>query len=252
MSPRTDSESNRPASGSAGGGAFPATAWSMVNQAQGEIPVESLAGWERLARAYWQPLYAFLRRRGADHHSAADDIQGFFAHILSRDFLRRIEPGSGLFRSFLLTSLQHWRTDQHRAATAQKRGSGIAPLPLAELEAAGAMPIADGDSPEEAFDRRWARAVYDNALAALQSRLQSRGRDTLFHHLRGLLTGQGAAKYGEIAAALGMNESAVKQAALELRREFGTVLRDEIRRTVADETRVDDEVRYLLGLLRGN
>lgn len=48
-----------------------------------------------------------------------------------------------------------------------------------------------------------------------------------------------------------MSEGAVKQAALDLRREFGSVIRDEIRRTVADESQVDEEVRYLLALLRG-
>ncbi len=228
-----------------GGGAFPVTAWSMLHQAQGEVPSESLAGWERLARAYWQPLYVFLRRRGADHHAAADDVQGFFAHLLSKEFLRRIESGTALFRSFLLSALQHWRTDQHRAATAQKRGGGLQPLSLDALEAAGVMPIAD-----DAFDRRWARAVYDNALTALQARLKSRGREPVFLQLRGLLSGGDTAKYQEIAAALAMSESAVKQAALDLRREFGVTLRDEIRRTVTDESQVDDEIRYLLGLLR--
>ena len=228
-----------------GGGAFPVTAWSMLHQAQGEVPSESLAGWERLARAYWQPLYVFLRRRGADHHAAADDVQGFFAHLLSKEFLRRFESGTALFRSFLLSALQHWRTDQHRAATAQKRGGGLQPLSLDALEAAGVMPIAD-----DAFDRRWARAVYDNALTALQARLKSRGREPVFLQLRGLLSGGDTAKYQEIAAALAMSESAVKQAALDLRREFGVTLRDEIRRTVTDESQVDDEIRYLLGLLR--
>lgn len=248
-----DSGLSNPVSGfpGGGGGAFPATAWSIVNQAQGALAEEALAGWERLARAYWQPLYAFLRRRGADHHAAADDIQGFFTHLLSKDFLRRIEPGNGLFRSFLLTSLQHWRTDQHRAATAQKRGSGIAPLSLDELEAAGAMPFARDASPQETFDRRWARAVYDNALTALSDRLHARGREALFLQLRGIFTGHDTARYQEIARTLGMSEGAVKQAALDLRREFGTVLRDEIRRTVADESMVDGEVRYLLELLRG-
>jgi DNA-directed RNA polymerase specialized sigma24 family protein len=245
-----DSDTKQPASGSSGGGAFPATAWSMLHQARGEAPVEALAGWERLARAYWQPLYAFLRRRGADHHSAADDIQGFFAHLLSKDFLRRIERGNGLFRSFLLKSLQHWRTDHHRAATAQKRGGGQTPLALADLEAIGQTPLSAGATPEEAFDRRWARAVYDNALAALHARLAARGREPLFLQLRGRLTGQGTAKYQEIAAALGMSETGVKQAALDLRREFGLTLRDEIRRTVSDESQVDEEVRYLLSLLR--
>ena len=242
----SDSASTVPQSG----GAFPVTAWSMLLQAGGEVPDAAMAGWERLARAYWQPLYASLRRRGADHHSAADDIQGFFAHMLSRDFLRRIERGDGLFRSFLLTALQHWRTDQHRAATAQKRGSGIAPLSLAELEAAGTMPVATDVSPEEAFDRRWARNVYDNALTNLHERLKARGREAQYLQLRGILTGQDTAKYQEIAALLVMTEGAVKQAALEMRREFGTVLREEIRRTVADETLIDSEIRYLLGLLR--
>jgi RNA polymerase sigma-70 factor (ECF subfamily) len=223
----------------------------MLHHLQDGPSSESLAGWERLARGYWQPLYAFLRRRGADHHSAADDIQGFFAHMLSRDFFRRIERGDGLFRSFLLTSLRHWRTDQHRAATAQKRGSGQTPLSLTELEAAGDMPLASGASPEEAFDRRWARAVYDNALTTLHERLKARGREELFLHLRSLFTGHETAKYQDIATALGISEGAVKQAALDLRREFATVLRGEIRSTVADESQVDDEVRYLMGLLRG-
>ena len=250
MAKLTDNSASQVDSSMTGSGAFPVTAWSMLHQAQGEVPAESLAGWERLARAYWQPLYVFLRRRGADHHSAADDVQGFFAHLLSKEFLRRIEPGTALFRAFLLGSLQHWRTDQHRAATAQKRGSGLQPISLDELEAAGVMPSAGDDSPEEAFDRRWARAAYDNALTALQARLKSRGREPVFLQLRGLLSGGDTAKYQEIAAALAMSESAVKQAALDLRREFGVTLRDEIRRTVTDEAQVDDEIRYLLELLR--
>jgi RNA polymerase sigma-70 factor (ECF subfamily) len=138
----------------------------------------SRAEWEHLARSYWQPLYVFLRRQGLDHHAAADDIQGFFIHLLSRDFLRRIERGNGLFRSFLLAALKNWRTDQHRAATAKKRGDGVAPLPLDELEAAGAVVPEERDSPEAAMDRRWARAVYDNTLATLHQQLKGRVRDS--------------------------------------------------------------------------
>jgi DNA-directed RNA polymerase specialized sigma24 family protein len=222
----------------------------MLLQTCEKAPEEALAGWERLARAYWQPLYVFLRRRGMAHEAAADDVQGFFAHLLSKDFLRSIERGNGLFRSFLITSLQNWRADQNRAATAQKRGGGLTHIPLDELETAGKMPLSLEKSPEEAFDRRWARIVYDNSLATLHVKLKSRGREPQFLQLCGLLNGQGSAKYQEMATALGMSEGAVKQAALELRREFGGVLRNEIRRTVADETLVDDEVRYLIRLVR--
>lgn len=58
-------------------------------------------------------------------------------------------------------------------------------------------------------------------------------------------------KYQEIATALAMCEGAARQAAPDLRREFGGVPRDEIRRTVSDETQIDGEVRNLIGLPRG-
>lgn len=229
------------------GNAFPATQWSVLLQEQ---TGESSAGWEELARAYWQPLYVFLRKQGLDHHSAADDIQGFFVHLLSRDFLRRIERGDGLFRSFLIASLKNWRSDQYRVASAQKRGNGIPPLRLEELEAAGALLLEEISSPEEAMDRHWARAVYDKTLATLHERMKSRRREPQFLKLVGVITGQNSEKYKEIAADLGMSEGAVRQSALEMRREFGTVMRQEIRRTVAEDKQVDGEIRYLLELLR--
>lgn len=88
-----------------------------------------------------------------DHHGASDDIQGFFEHLLKRNFIRRLERDDGLFRSFLLAALRHWRTDRYRAATALKRGGGLILVPLDELEALGAAPISEDVSPQEAFDR---------------------------------------------------------------------------------------------------
>ena len=209
------------------------------------------AAWEKLARAYWKPLYVFLRRKELDHDTAADAAQGFFAHLLNREFLRKIERGDGLFRSFLLTSLPNWRIDQHRSATAQKRGGNSPMIPLHEIEEFTGDQRGINDSPEEAFDRRWARAVVDNALEKLHDRLKNRGREAHFLKLRGLFTGEGTEPYVNIASDLGTTEGAVQQAALELRREFGTALRQEIGLTVTDKDQVDGEIRYLVGLLRG-
>ena len=246
MNHRKD-ETNTDATSGAGGN-FPATAWSMVFQMQEGADSDAMdRAWERLARAYWQPLYAFLRRRGAEHHAACDDVQGFFAYLLSRAFIRRIEPGDGLFRSFLLRALLNWRADQYRASVTLKRGGRQTLIPFDELDEDEAMQ--DGCTPEETYDCRWARTVYDIALAALEERLTARGRGGQFLKLRGLLTGQEVARYQEIATELGMTISAVKQAATELRREFGVVLRGEIRKTVVAESQVDGEIRYLLGLL---
>lgn len=232
-----------------GGGTFPATPWSALLQDDGDGSPAREA-WEKLALAYWKPLYVFVRRKGLDHDTAADAIQGFFAHLLSREFLRKIERGNGLFRSFLLTSLQNWRTDQHRAAAAQKRGRSAPVIPWHEIEEVTSARSGSDESPEDAFDRRWARTLYDNALEKLHERLRNRGREAHYLKLRGLLTGEGAEPYAILAAELGTTEGAVQQAALELRREFGAVLRQEISLTVTDQSQVDDEIRYLLGLLR--
>ena len=232
-----------------GGGTFPDTPWTVILQDDGEKS-SAHAAWEKLACDYWKPLYVFLRRKEVDHDTAADAIQGFFAHLLSREFLRKIERGNGLFRSFLITSLQNWRIDQHRTTTAKKRGGNAAMIPLHELEEA-ISDLSDPDgSPEEAFDRRWAQTLYDNAVEKLHERLKNRGREAHFLKLRGLFSSDETEPYATIAVDLGTTEGAVQQAALELRREFGSVLRQEIARTVIDESQVDGELRYLIGLLR--
>ena len=170
--------------------------------------------------------------------------------MLNREFLRKIERGDGLFRSFLLTSMQRWRTDQYRAATAQKRGGSEPVIPLHEIEEVNSAQSGIDDSPEEAFDRRWARTLFDNALEKLHERLRKRGREAHFLKLKGLFSGEETAPYANIAVDLGTTEGAVQQAALELRREFGTVLRKEVGLTVTAENQVDGEIRYLIELLR--
>ena len=58
---------------------FPTTRWSRILAARDGDPVASearraLAG---LGRAYWHPLYAYIRRRGHDPETARDLTQEF-------------------------------------------------------------------------------------------------------------------------------------------------------------------------------
>jgi hypothetical protein len=57
------------------GGLFPPTMWSAIVAAGEPDAPAALVALERLARAYWRPLYVFLRQRGTDHDSAADHVQ---------------------------------------------------------------------------------------------------------------------------------------------------------------------------------
>ncbi len=77
-------------------------------------------------------------------------------------------------------------------------------------------------------------------------------RAARFEALRGHLTGEApAASYRDLGARLGMTEDAVKVTLHRLRRRFGDLLREEIRDTVRDRADVDDEIRHLLGVLKG-
>lgn len=67
-----------------------------------------------------------------------------------------------------------------------------------------------------------------------------------FERLHGFLTGSADdVSYKEVADELGMTEGAVKVAVHRLRRRFGTALREEVARTLADPADVDDEIRHL-------
>ena len=81
---------------------FTATMWSALRDAQGTDETEMIRGLERLANAYWRPLYIFLRKRGQTHDQAADHVQGFFEYLLTGEVLRKAQPGEGRFRYFLL------------------------------------------------------------------------------------------------------------------------------------------------------
>src|SRR5438093_6180127 len=63
--------------------AFTTTQWSVVLDAQGESPSAEEA-LEKLCRAYWWPLYGFVRRQGYSPEEAQDLTQGFFAMLLER------------------------------------------------------------------------------------------------------------------------------------------------------------------------
>jgi hypothetical protein len=57
--------------------AFPTTQWSLVLDAAATEPERAAAALEKLCARYWYPIYAFVRQRGNDEHTAEDLTQGF-------------------------------------------------------------------------------------------------------------------------------------------------------------------------------
>src|SRR4051812_24043093 len=103
---------------------FAATRWSMVMAAGETTGRERHRALEELARAYWFPLYTYVRRRGHDAALAEDLTQSFFAHLLEKKSLEKVDRALGKFRSFLLASLKNYLADAWDKERRLKRGGG--------------------------------------------------------------------------------------------------------------------------------
>lgn len=222
-----------------------------MTAAGGQDSSAALAALSELFRTYWYPLYAFLRRRGLDPHSAEDMTQAFLTSLLARDFLANVDQKKGRFRSFLLASLKNFLADEHDRNSAQKRGGG---QPVISLDGLGAearyrLEPATELSPDKLYEKQWALSVLERVLSQLQAEYCEPGKRALFEALQATLVEGQTGRYAEIASELGMTEGAVKTAAHRFRRRYRTLLVDEISQTVDTPDEVESEILYLMSCL---
>ena len=172
------------------GGQFTTTRWSVVLAAGGGKDAEVRKALATLCETYWRPLYVYLRRQ-TDAEAAADLTQEFLARLLERRDFQKADPRRGRFRSYLLTALKHFLSDQRDRARAGKRGGGKTPLALdfSTLETRCPSEPADGRTPEKLFERRWALTVLENALVKLENEFARAGKQEIFRRLKPYLTG---------------------------------------------------------------
>ena len=222
-----------------------------MTAARGSDSSRAEAALTELCQTYWYPLYAFLRRRGHESHAAEDLTQSFFASLLARDFLVKIDRQKGRFRSFLLASLKNFLADEHDRAAAQKRGGGQSVISLDGLNAESRYRLepAHDLSPEKMYEKQWALSVLERVLSRLQAEAAAGGRLPLFDHLQATLIDSQSTRYAAIANELGMTEGAIKTAAHRFRQRYREFLIDEISQTVADPDEVEGEIRYLMSCL---
>jgi RNA polymerase sigma factor (sigma-70 family) len=231
---------------------FNTTHWSLVRRAGGVSEGSALRALDSLCQTYWYPLYAFVRRQGYAAPDAEDLTQGFFAWLLESKHLSVADPEIGRFRSFLLCRLKHYLSDEYKKARAQKRGGGqaVISLDLVLAEEWYGLEPAGGLSPDQVFDRRWAATVMEQAVARLRAEYIAADRVALYEELKQFQPGMEAERsYAESGGTLGLSEGGVKSAIYRLRQRHREFLREEIARTVATPSGVDEEIQYLITML---
>jgi RNA polymerase sigma-70 factor (ECF subfamily) len=226
---------------------FPTTRFTLVLNASEQITPESQAALETLCEGYWFPLYAFIRRKGYDPEEAQDLTQGFFTRLLERHYLRDYHRERGRFRTFLLSSVQHFLSNERDWARAVKRC-------LDEVFETGERrynrePRSEL-TPEKIFEKHWATTLLDRTFLRLNSDAVKAGTANQFDCLKGFLTGEESGiPYSQLAANMGTTEGALKVAIHRLRRRFREVLHEEISHTVSHPDQIRDEIRFLTAVV---
>lgn len=237
------------------GEGFQPTRWSIVRSAGDPGSPGYLESLDYLARAYWRPVYAYLRRRGHSIEDAKDLTQEFFEVALRRNLPGRAERREGKFRTFLLAAVQNFLRDARDREGAARHGGGWRRV---ELDLDGALADGPGiegpgsETPEQAYDRRWALDLLQASLGDLRERYVSEGKDLhyrLFERYVDLLAGGGTVEYPALAGEFGCSVGDVTNYLHRARLLYRELLRARIRESVSRPEEVEEEIGELFRFL---
>jgi RNA polymerase sigma-70 factor (ECF subfamily) len=231
---------------------FGTTRWNVVLLAGTEESPRAAQALEQLCRIYWYPLYAYLRRLSYGPQDAHNLTEGFIARLLGKSAGATRDGQQGKFRSFALASLNHFLAYERDRASEADLAGGQVPV-LIEARDAECRYLQDALSdlsPERNFERQWAIAVLERALARLGAEHDSAGNTRQFAMLRKFLTNDADDKvYARVAEELNVSAGSIAGTIQRMRQRYRELVRAEIADTVAGTGDIDDETRWLVSAL---
>lgn len=232
---------------------FQTTRWSIVLHA-GRETAGARAALEQLCRTYRSPVIAYVRGRGCNADEAEDLGQAFFARFIEGAYHAQADPARGSFRAFLLTALKRFLDDASERAHAQKRGGKVLFESLEALngDESEAENVADRDTPEQAFERAWAKAALRAAMHRLKAETAAAGRSELFDQLCEFLAERPSeADYERVAGALKMRRNTVAVSVHRLRQRLRELVQTELADAASDAEGLNRELDQLRQSLAG-
>jgi RNA polymerase sigma-70 factor (ECF subfamily) len=229
------------------GGSFPRTSWSTILRSRdGDDPNRHVA-LNLLCLRYWRPLYVYVRRRGKAREEAEDITQGFFAFVLEKRILDRVDPLCGRFRSYLVRVLTGYLANEGRVRRAKKRG-GTAKFPIFDFDDAEERfaEVASTATPEAAYERAWAATVLERAVDKLRRELtRTRSREA-FEAVRGRLGDEEPdVTNDELARRADLSPVEFKNLLFGARKRVREIVENVLRETVDTEEDLQLEIRDL-------
>jgi len=233
--------------------AFLTTEWTVIDQIRSGTSASTTSLINDWLAKYWKPVYCFLRRKGYDNEQAKDLTQGFFQDIvLGRSLVANADRGRGRFRTLLLMALQQYLAGEHRRQNARKRTPLGDCIGIEQLDI-DRMPEAPANfSPEESFHFAWAAQLLDQLLGEVEDSCRTQGKALhweVFHDrvLQPIMGNCASPSLEEICQKHGIETpSKVSNMIVTVNRRFRAALKRHIRRSVVQDTDVDEEFRELI------
>ena len=236
------------------GGRFPSTHWSAIEAARSDDPAERERALETLVLTYWKPAYKYIRIRwGKSNEDAKDLTQGFFVQVIEKGFLNGYDPSRARLRTFLRTCIDRFVQNSDKAARRLKRGGGAVmslDFETAEGELARIDPAAPG-SPEDFFEKEWARSLFGRAVDALRAECEATGRMVQFRLFEShdLQDSDGPPRsYQDLAHEFGIAVTDVTNYLAAARRSFRRIALATLRDMTASEDEFRREAQSLMGV----
>jgi len=232
--------------------AFPSTRWTMIRRIDSGSPAERETALGEVCVMYWPPVFAFICSQGHSRHDAEDLTQEFFRQFLSKNHFAGLTPDQGKLRSYLLKSVRHFLTSEHRRRTCAKRGGGEEAVHIDPSELEALVPAVEQSSaldPERIFDRLWASTVLDLAFRRMEKRYRESGKGEFFDFFSALVRAEsGKIDQAAIAERLGMSPVAVRVSAYRFRQNYGKILREIVSETLEPGGSAREELSYLMSV----
>ena len=227
---------------------FPATRHSLFEAvaAAGTLPGDAL---DQVIALYWKPVYKYIRFKWRMDNEAAKDLtQSFFVSALERDFFRQFNPAKASFRTYLRMALDRFAANEHAARNRQKR-RGTVPFDALDFDGleAGALALADTDTPEAIFHREWQRQLFALAVEDLRAHCQHSGKHLQFQLFAEYdLAEVERPDYALLAQRHGIPVTSLNNHLAWSRRMLRTFLTGRLRGTTSGDRELRDEMRLLL------
>lgn len=233
--------------------AFLTTHWSVIDEIAADDDTRNQALINELLKKYWKPVYCFLRHKGYDNEQAKDLTQGFFQEVvLTRKLIQHADKAKRRFRTLILSALEQYLARVYRKETAQKRMPKDKLLQLEQIDPAELPDLINGLTAEQSFNYAWLSSLLDELLVEVQVKCHTDDKTLhwqVFYDrvLQPIIENTNPPSLLEICNKYSIDSTAkASNMIITVNRRFRSALKRHLRRAVANDADVNEELRELM------